>query len=658
MEGCTGRTEGMDEIIPSIINALSFIDAPDDIKSSGSTAASRSHRQLQRQRQPGSIDSRTISTTRTSGDISRRRRRQQQNQLHTVETSSTTGTGEENSYLNVFPSIINVFSANDDTDSKNSFSSRIQKANCDDASNSKNTYNGLPKIDHIPRSRSSQNPSLHETCTAQVFPAIRDALSMNDVNSTGEVASGMSGAYPFMRNALLMHDVTDTNQNSVEETSNDGKKESSLNLPSMIDEGNENSSQRGRKPAQKIFVTRAYEVKEHYLESVFYVSISAILGSVFRVYMARIFGFDCEYGDLNDFLLPLASNICVTSGGRTEQTGGALFTDFPSNVFGSFLMGIITPHIDDQRARLPWLHKDHPLQRDEVFHASLGTGFCGCLTTFASWNTQMVVMLDGSYCELGSQAITVLFGYAIGVMGAIYGFSFGRQCGMWMYNFRHRNDDNEANSSRAEIIEVDGLSTSEYQASMHEEVELVDDDNVKLKPVPSHLHKIPLFMTAVALIISFVVGDVISDIEFYKGMILLWFLSPVGSLLRWRLSNLNVQNKEGKSLVYPHWIPWGTFIANMFATVLSACMEGLDDRYFSGSNPTSIRSKWVDATIFALKTGVAGSLSTVSTLVKESVLLSETYAGTAKGHYYPVLTCLSGCLLGIMVYATTIRINK
>ena len=332
MEGCTGRTEEMDKIIPSIINALSFGDVPDDIKSSGSTAASRC--QLQRRQQPGSIDKRTTSTTRSSVEISRRRRRQQQDQVHTVETSSAIDAGEENSYLNVFPSIINLFSTNDDTGSKNSFSSRIQKANGDDTNNSENISNGLPKVDNIPRSRSSQNPNLHETCTAQIFPSIRDALSMNDVDSTGEVASGRSDAYPFMRNVFLMQDATDTNQNPVEETWNNVKKESSLNLQSMIDEGNENSSQRGRKPAQKIFVTRAYEVNEHYLESVFYVSISAILGSVFRVYMARIFGFDCEYGHLNDFLLPVASDICVTSGGRTEQTGGALFTDFPSNVFG------------------------------------------------------------------------------------------------------------------------------------------------------------------------------------------------------------------------------------------------------------------------------------------------------------------------------------
>lgn len=315
-------------------------------------------------------------------------------------------------------------------------------------------------------------------------------------------------------------------------------------------------------------------------------------------------------------------------------------------------MGLITPHESHQRGNLPWLHKDHPLQRDEVFHASLATGFCGCLTTFASWNTQMVVMLDGTYCELGSQIVSVLFGYSIGLVFATHGFQFGRHCGMWMHNFRHRKSSTEENSSLGNEVEEDELSFSESQMSIHEGVELVDDNNVELKPVPSHLHKVPLFMTAVALLIGFFVGDVRGGNEFYTGMILLWILSPVGSLLRWRLSNLNnKKTKEGVVTISPHWVPWGTLLANMLATVLSACMEGLHDRYFSGANATSsIQNKWVDATVFALKTGVAGSLSTVSTMVKESVTLSEKHPGTARGHYYLSITCISACLLGVVTF--------
>jgi hypothetical protein len=50
--------------------------------------------------------------------------------------------------------------------------------------------------------------------------------------------------------------------------------------------------------------------------------------------MARIFGYDCENKDVDDFLTSFTSNICVTTNGQSIQTGGALFIDFPANIFG------------------------------------------------------------------------------------------------------------------------------------------------------------------------------------------------------------------------------------------------------------------------------------------------------------------------------------
>jgi len=407
----------------------------------------------------------------------------------------------------------------------------------------------------------------------------------------------------------------------------------------------------------KILVTRSYEVKEHVLESIFYVSTSAVLGSVVRTYLARLFGYDCATNSVNDFLTPLSSKICVTNGGRTLQTGGALFYDFPANVLGSLIMGIITPRPEQRRARLPWLHRDHPLQRDDVFHASLATGFCGCLTTYASWNTQMVAMLDGTYCELGSQVVTVLFGYVIGLMGATCGFHFGRQCGLWMYNLRHSEEGNRDTITTVED-EMEGAMPlyREPRTHSHYGIELVDDDEVKLKPVPSHLHKIPLFLAAIALLVGFLIGDIVQGIQFYRGMTLLWCLSPIGSLLRWRLSGLNT--KEGKlwCITLPAWVPWGTFCANVLGSTIGACLTGLNDRYFSEADP--MERNWVRGLIFALNIGFSGSLSTVSTMIKETVILSEQHPGLAKPHYYAIGSCCCTMFLGLVIYATTVRIGS
>jgi len=611
---------------------------------------------------------------------------------------------EENSFLGVFPSMMDIFSVKGDITGAGSLKESSELSSCNQS-----TVSPIPARMNSSLTDDSHNCSIKtnddEINSSQTSPSIMNIFSMiDDTNKSwnihdqenkkkleresmglpsmnvfsmkndtinrnqrrGETPNGLSRFHPFVTNAFSINEMTMEEvglSNGNQEIENLSFLSSMLDVEkSIIPERIVSQELKQRPPSDaggsdklthRIVVTRAYKVKEHYLESIFYVSISAILGSIFRVYMARIFGFDCDYKGVDDFLTAFTSNICVTNGGQSIRTGGALFIDFPSNVFGSFLMGVITPTSSRQRARLPWLHRDHPLQRDEVFHASLGTGLCGCLTSFASWNTQMVVMLDGKYCELGSQVVTVFFGYLIGLMGAIYGFQFGRQCGLWMHNFRHRNEEDVYKSP---VEESQNELHIGQQHSTQQGVELVDDANVKLKPVPSHLHKVPLLLTALGLLVAFIIGYIENGIEFYRGMTLVWILSPVGSLLRWKLSNLNITKEGGVITNAPYWLPWGTFGANMLATVVAACIEGLDNRYFFGADSTS-KNKWVIAILFALKTGVAGSLSTVSTMIKECVYLSEKHAGLAKAHYYSFLTCACGCVLGLVVYASTIRIN-
>ena len=61
-------------------------------------------------------------------------------------------------------------------------------------------------------------------------------------------------------------------------------------------------------------------------EFLYYLYSFAILGTSFRMFMARFFGQDCEMpGSVSDFMSPLTETICVTSSGTTMQHGGALF---------------------------------------------------------------------------------------------------------------------------------------------------------------------------------------------------------------------------------------------------------------------------------------------------------------------------------------------
>jgi hypothetical protein len=228
------------------------------------------------------------------------------------------------------PSIMNFFSivAPDDTSSRRS---------------SISSGSSQKKDNNIQRENSSMGMGM-----GMGIPSIRNVFSMDDgaINRSeergGEMSNSLSQFHPFVRNVFSMNDISMEKGVEEENPSYLSYVEKNKTPLGLIPEEPQQQQQRrppsdaggSVKSTHKILVTRAYEVKEHYLESVFYVSISAILGSVFRVYMARIFGDDCENKDVEDFLTSSTSTICVTNGGQSIQTGGALFIDFPANVFG------------------------------------------------------------------------------------------------------------------------------------------------------------------------------------------------------------------------------------------------------------------------------------------------------------------------------------
>ena len=116
------------------------------------------------------------------------------------------------------------------------------------------------------------------------------------------------------------------------------------------------------------------------LSRIAYISVFGAIGTILRIFMGRLFGSDCADDRVDDFLTPLSSRLCVTTNGKTEQTGGALFIDLPADMLGSFLIGLLSPTVVG-RQPLPWFRPDHPLQRFESFHTALKVGLCGCLTT-------------------------------------------------------------------------------------------------------------------------------------------------------------------------------------------------------------------------------------------------------------------------------------
>ena len=65
-----------------------------------------------------------------------------------------------------------------------------------------------------------------------------------------------------------------------------------------------------------------------------------------------------------------------------------MFTDLPANALGCFVVGFIASSkaLDLQDGRnVAILPPQHWLQGAHALQTGLRTGFCGCLTTFASW---------------------------------------------------------------------------------------------------------------------------------------------------------------------------------------------------------------------------------------------------------------------------------
>ena len=158
-------------------------------------------------------------------------------------------------------------------------------------------------------------------------------------------------------------------------------------------------------------------------------ALFSYLGEYIRYGTEYFFGGACHHPNTT-YWDASGLNICTTDYGTGPGTGGGFFIDLPTNVIGCFIMGLLVSGDGESIAiNLPIaaLTRTSKFQYWIVTHVGLRTGLCGSLTTFASWNTQMVIMICGrSGTELGySQWMSSIWGYIIGLYAALQSYQFG-----------------------------------------------------------------------------------------------------------------------------------------------------------------------------------------------------------------------------------------
>ena len=151
--------------------------------------------------------------------------------------------------------------------------------------------------------------------------------------------------------------------------------------------------------------------------------------------MAQYFGLECQNPGSVGWL-KASQPLCVTADGDTTIEGGIIYADLPANLLGSFLIGLMQPtDLLDLPKVFPiaWLRDSHPFQSDHVLHLAIKVGFCGSLTTFSSWNSEMVVMMLGEGLDKHSLFFRALLGYFIGVETAMAAFVLGRNVAKYFH---------------------------------------------------------------------------------------------------------------------------------------------------------------------------------------------------------------------------------
>jgi len=182
---------------------------------------------------------------------------------------------------------------------------------------------------------------------------------------------------------------------------------------------------------------------------VLYLTVFTVIGALLRIVLAQLFGEECLNPGTVGWL-KAGQPLCVTAEGEATLAGGIIFSDLPANLLGSFIMGMMESTITMNLPKpfpIAWLNENNVFQTYDIIHIAITVGLCGSLTTFSSWNSEMVVMMMGVDADRGSLIFRGLFGYLIGVETALASFVFGKNIAKYFHSVVNASVQMEAEES-------------------------------------------------------------------------------------------------------------------------------------------------------------------------------------------------------------------
>jgi fluoride ion exporter CrcB/FEX len=288
-----------------------------------------------------------------------------------------------------------------------------------------------------------------------------------------------------------------------------------------------------------------------------YLGIFASIGALLRIVTAQLFGEECKNPGTVGYLAA-GQPLCVTADGETSIEGGIIFADLPANLLGSFVMGLMqatdTMHLP-KSFPIAWLNESNYFQTFDIIHLAIKTGFCGSVTTFSSWNSEMVMMLVGVDADRGSLFFRSILGYLIGIETALASFVLGKNIAKYFHSVFNKALEKESEEavSKKECGMYINYQLSDYERRFLSEFDMGEHE-IRIDPIASEQlkkwristrehrrvgnHMLPL-LTDIEYT-SLVLDEAVDEELLVQAMVAKWDLE---ALRKWREMKRNIKHR-------------------------------------------------------------------------------------------------------------------